>query len=380
MTMEPEKANRFSLKDQLFSADKVRFLASRFSEAVPEFDLAGFTRAVLKRLSQLELKQRIVLISEVLERYLPDDFPSAAEQILRALPAELDPTKTDDDFGDFIFAPLGEYVVRRGLTKSHVSISLSTLKEITKRFSMEDAMRAFINAFPDKTLRELEKWSGDKNYHVRRLVSECTRPRLPWSRRLKIDHGVPLPLLDRLHADTTRYVTRSVANHLNDIAKVDPTTVLTTLARWRDLGKQDVGELQWISRHALRTLVKQGHAETLKFLGYKLAPQIEVNNFQLVKSSISPGEALEFSITLTALRDESLIVDYVIDFVKANGRLSPKAFKAKTLSLQSGQTVRISKRHLLRADATTYRLFPGMHRLTVQVNGTSVAECEFEIS
>ncbi|MBM4074268.1 MAG: hypothetical protein FJ267_01330, partial [Planctomycetes bacterium] len=122
----------------------MQFLSRQFSAAVPSFNEAGFKRVVMQRLKQLELKQRIVHIAETLEQFLADDFRVAARQILAALPPELDPTKIDDDFGDFIIAPLGEFVVRRGMDAEHVTVSLKTLKEITKRFSMEDALRQFI--------------------------------------------------------------------------------------------------------------------------------------------------------------------------------------------------------------------------------------------
>jgi 3-methyladenine DNA glycosylase AlkC len=377
--MTTQKSTNLSLKDHLFNAERVGYLAQQFSAAVSGFDDKRFTRAVLKRLQPLELKQRIVLIAETLERHLAEDFPKAAQQLVSALPPELDPTKTDDDFGDFIIAPLGEFVVRRGMAPEHVAISLKTLKEITKRFSMEDALRAFLNAYPEKTLRELVKWSTDRNYHVRRLVSESTRPRLPWSGRLSIHHSVPLPLLDQLHADRTRYVTRSVANHLNDIAKLDPALVLETLTRWRKQRNQEPEELDWMCRHALRTLVKQGHTETMKFLGYCTDPQVKVSAIKIANSTITAGQSLEFSVTLTALRDESLIVDYVIDFVKASGSLSPKVFKAKKLRLRQGESITIAKRHPLRSNATTYRLFPGTHRLTIQVNGKAMASASFEL-
>lgn len=377
--MTKQKSTNFSLKDHLFNAERVRFLAQQFSAAVSGFDEVGFTRAVMLRLKQLELKQRIVHIAETLDRFLADDFTVAAKQILAALPPELDPTQTDDDFGDFIIAPLGEFVVRRGMAVEYVAISLRTLRDITKRFSMEDALRRFINAHPEKTLKELAKWTTDRNYHVRRLVSEGTRPRLPWSGRLSIEHTVPLPFLDQLHADTTRYVTRSVANHLNDIAKVDPSLVLSTLRRWREQGKQRPNELEWMCRHALRTLIKQGHAETLEFLGLRTNPKVTVSEIALNLSTIAPGETLEFTIEIAAHRDESLIIDYVIDFVKANGSHSPKVFKAKKLNLKRGESVQISKRHPLKANATTYRLFPGTHHLTIQVNGVASTSTSFEI-
>ena len=244
---------------------------------------------------------------------------------------------------------------------------------------MEDAIRKFINTFPEPTMLELAKWSTHKNYHVRRLVSEGTRPLLPWSGRLVIDCTDPLPLLDTLHSDPTRYVTRSVSNHLNDIAKSHPKIVLDRLKQWKKLGRQDSVELAWMSRHALRTLVKQGHRGALQFLGFKTNPKIAVSEFQLRKTTIAPGDVLEFEFEVEAQRNESLMVDYVIDFVKADGSRSPKVHKLKQISLTKGESKRLKKRHRLLANATTYTLYPGTHRLTLQINGGSFGSLEFEI-
>ena len=319
------KGKGFSLKDQLFNKSRVEYLANLFQEANSSFDARGFIRGTMKQLKKLELKDRIVYIAETLEKYLSTDFEIASKQIVDSLPPPLDPNLTDDDFGDFIIAPLGQFIVRNGLAKKNLKSSLSTLKEITKRFSMEDAIRAFIDSHPVETLRELKKWTKDKNYHVRRLVSEGTRPMLPWSKRLSIDATAPMPMLDQLHADPTRYVTRSVANHLNDIAKSDPPLVLATLRRWKKAGKQTPDELQWMAKHALRTLVKQGHPAALKFLGFKTNPSIEVSNFTLKSPRIRRGEAIEFSFSIRAKKPETLLIDYVIDFVKANGRWLQKS-------------------------------------------------------
>lgn len=378
--MESDKnASGFSLKDQLFNRDRVEYLAGLFRQSDSDFNAFGFIGDTMKRLTKLELKERIVWIAETLETYLADDYRIAAKQINLALPPPLDPSKTDNDFGDFIFAPLGEYVVRNGVEKKYVKLSLRTLKALTQRFSMEDAIRAFINAHPGPTLLELEKWSTDKNYHVRRLVSEGTRPMLPWSKRLSIQLTTPMTFLDTLHSDSTRYVTRSVANHLNDVAKSKPKLVVTTLKRWRNLAVQDPAELNWISKHALRTLIKQGDVAALKFLGYRPNPSIEVRGFSLRKSKIKLGSPIEFSFVVSAVRDESLMVDYVIDFVKANGMLAPKVYKLKQLKIKKGESKIISKRHALRADATTYTLHPGIHRVTLQINGKPFGTQSFEL-
>jgi len=364
-----KKSSGFSLKDQLFNRDRVQYLAKLFREADEHFDATGFVRETMKGFGALELKERVVHIATILERYLAPDYRVAARQLKAALPPPLDPNRTDDDFGDFIFAPLGEYVVRNGLVKRHLKLSLRTLKALTQRFSMEDAIRAFINAFPDETLTELAKWSTDKNYHVRRLVSEGTRPMLPWSKRLSIEDTRPLPLLDTLHADRTRYVTRSVANHLNDIAKTRPEVVISLLRRWKKAGEQESSELAWMSRHALRTLVKQGNPKALEFLGFRPNPRIEVSGLKIKSTKIKPGQTLEFSFEVTALRSEALIIDYVVDFVKANGALSPKVHKIKQSRLGKGESILVVKRHPLRAEATTYTLYPGTHFVTLQING-----------
>lgn len=367
------------LKDQLFHRQAIEALGKRFAAVDPAFDVSGFVQTTLDGFEPLELKQRIHKIAVGLEAHLPDDYRAACQWMVAALPPPLDPARSDDDFGDFIYAPLGEYVVRRFPGKRHLPLALRTLKQVTMRFSMEYAIRFFINAYPQETFRKLEAWASDSHYHVRRLVSEGTRPRLPWATRLSIPHTQPLPLLDRLHADPTRYVTRSVANHLNDIAKTDPGLVLQTLQRWQAAAQQQPQELQWMARHALRTLIKQGHPAALELLGYSAQPAIAVRKFQLACARVSPGQALEFSFEITARQATRLLIDYAIDFVKADGRRSAKVFKLKQLSLAAGQRVVVHKRHPLRANATTFRLYPGQHHLTLQINGRPAGSLPFHL-
>ncbi len=373
------KGTGFSLKDQLFNRSRVEFLANCFSSADPNFRANHFVRDVMQELEQLELKARIVHIAKVLERHLAADYRKAAKQIIAALPPPLDPTRCDNDFGDFIFAPLGMFVVHCGQSPKHLALSLKTIKAITQRFSMEDAIRYFINRYPTETLAELSTWSTDTNYHVRRLVSEGTRPLLPWSGRISLDVTTPLPLLDTLHADPTRYVTRSVANHLNDIAKVQPQLVVETLERWKSEGRQTAQELSWMTKHALRTLVKQGDKRALTLLGFASKPKVKVADFRLESAQLRFGDALEFCFTIASQRDENLVIDFVIDFVKANGKLAPKVHKLKHVQLKRGEVVSIRKRHTLRANATTYTLYPGTHHLTLQINGQLFDKLTFEL-
>ena len=135
------------------------------------------------------------------------------------------------------------------------------------------------------TLQRLAEWAEDKNCHVRRLVSEGTRPRLPLAPRLTQFIKDPRPvlrLLDKLKADPEQMMRRSVANNLNDIAKDNPDLVVKTFKGWQRT--QNKGT-QWIVSHASRTLVKEGHEDILALLGYSPNIAIRVERLQLNKTT-----------------------------------------------------------------------------------------------
>lgn len=367
-------AQGFSLKDQLFNAEKVAYLAGLFEGASKSFDRDAFEARVMARLPELELKERIDWIAECLAEALPGDLQAVAPVILKALPEPLDPTLSDDDFGDFIFAPLGEWVVKVGADDP--DLALDVIEELTQRFSMEWAIRPFLNADPEHVLTRMERWCGHDSYHVRRLVSEGTRPRLPWGQGITLAVSDPLPLLDRLHADPTRYVTRSVANHLNDIAKKDADLVLGRVSDWRARGSQDVEELRWMTGHALRGLVKQGHPGAMKELGYE--PDAELDAVLHVPDKARIGEALAFTVDLTAPRPTPVLVDYIIHFQRPGGKVSPKVHKLKQTRIETGG-LSLPKTHKLKGNATTFKLVPGSHLIEVQVNGRTRASATFEL-
>lgn len=367
-------AQNFSLKDQLFNAEKTRYLAGLFTAADTSFDADMFQQQVMSRLLDLELKERMAWIAECLQQAVPGALPAVAPVLLKALPPPLDPNKTDDDFGDFIFAPLGDWVVAVGL--DHPDLALDVLEELTQRFSMEWAIRPFLNTYPELVLARLEHWCTHDSYHVRRLVSEGTRPRLPWGQAVGLELSDPMPFLDRLHADSTRYVTRSVANHLNDITKKDPELVLDRLQVWNDNGAQDEGELRWITSHTLRGLVKSGHPRAMKMLGYD--PDADIKATLQVNGDARIGAALEFEVELEGADGQPVLVDYIIHFQRPNGRASPKVHKLKQAALQGG-TLNLNKTHKLKGNATTFKLVPGPHRLEIQVNGRIRAGVDFDL-
>ncbi len=364
----------FSLKDRLFNAGKVDYLASLLEGAHPGFPGEAFRSRVISALPELELKERIAHIADTLRDVLPSGYPDALEVILNALPPELDPGKTDDDFGDFIIAPFSHFVAMNGCIEEHLSLSLAALREITKRFTVEDAVRYFLNAFPAETMAFLRECGEDDNYHVRRLASEGTRPLLPWAQRVAIDYREPIPILDGLFGDRTRYVTRSVANHLNDVSKLDASLVLATLERWRAEGRQSPKEMGYITKHALRTLLKQGNPEALNLLGFGGKPDVAITELASDTPQVRIGEPFRFTVTVQANRRQNLWIDYLMDFA-AGGR---KVFRLKQVELEAGEAVTVTKSHPMRL-MTTRRLTPGTHQISLQVNGHQHGTLSFEL-
>lgn len=366
----------FSLKDQLFNPEKVDYLAARIVQAHADFPKEAFCQRVINAFPELELKERIEHITINLQADLPADYLTALDIILRALPPKLDINKTDDDFGDFIIAPLSHFVAKFGCTAEYLNVSLNALREITKRFSAEDAIRYFINAFPEETMAFLMDCTTDTNYHVRRLASEGTRPKLPWSQKLTTHYSQPLPILAALYTDKTRYVTRSVANHLNDISKLEPDLVIDTLQTWHKSQAQTDSEMAFITRHALRTLVKQGHQDALLLLGFEANPDIVISHLTSSTPQVTVGNAFEFSVQIQANKKQKLMIDYVMEFASDGKKRTQKVFKLKQVTMDKDEVITLEKKHPLKL-MTTKRLYAGEHQITLQINGKAYDSLAF---
>lgn len=372
-------SEKFSLKDELFNPKKVAQIASEIEEFYPSFQSSDFVQEVIEKFAQLELKERIYHIRDKLHKFLPQEYKEAVKIILKALPPELDNNKEDDDFGDFIYAPYSDYIATYGCCEEYLDFSLSALREITKRFSVEFAIREFINSYSTQTLAMLEDCAKSPNYHERRLASEALRPKLPWTKKLTIDYTLPLKHLELLFSDKTRYVTRSVANHLNDISKIDPSLVIETLKRWQRLTKQEPKEMEFITKHALRTLIKQGNIDALELLGFSKSPPILVKSVTLQTPNVAVGEALVFEVEITAKEETKLLIDYVVHFRTKAGTLSPKVHKLKIVTLKKAETITLAKKHPFKANMTTRKLYSGTHLLELQINGTITHQAHFEL-
>ncbi len=374
--MQKEK---FILKDQLFNERKITKIADDIQRVYSDFKREQFIQDVVQRFPELELKQRINHISFCFKSHFPQNFPDALEILLQSLPEPCNPDLNDNDFGDFIYAAHGDFVAQYGCSIEYLDVSLDALEQLTMRFSVEYAIRNFINAFPEKTLKKIEHWSKHPHYHVRRLASEGTRPKLPWGMKIGLDVKQALPLLDILHTDSTRFVTRSVANHLNDIAKTHPELVLDKLKQWKKQKAQKPKELDFIIRHALRTLIKKGDNRALELIGISALPKIQIQKIT-VSESVQLNEYLEKSIVLIAREDCTLLIDYVIHFQNSKGEMnSVKVFKWKQISMKKNEQIQLSKRHEMKQFMTTRTLYPGKHQWSLQVNGEIVHRQEFKL-
>jgi len=354
---------------------------NRLVEAVtvawPAFDGPGFKREALPGLDDLELKDRVRHLIAVLNRFLPEDFPKALNIVVRAgghFPAG----RPGDALAGFAAWPLIDWVPEFGL--HHCDPSMKALKKLTSLFSAEFAVRPFLLNDTDRALGHLRSWLDDTDDHVRRLVSEGTRPRLPWGCQLPMfrdDPGPVIELLTHLRDDPTEYVRRSVANNLNDIAKDHPAVVVQVCRAWM---KKAPDNRQWVVRHGLRTLVKQGNQGALKVLGYTTEPKVEVY-LKLSAKSLKIGGDLVIKIDLasTDRRKQKLVIDYVVHHQRANGKTTPKVFKLRTLDLGPGESVHLQKKHSF-APRTVRRYYPGIHMVELMVGGQSLGGRSFTLT
>jgi 3-methyladenine DNA glycosylase AlkC len=349
-----------------FNPDTVRGLSTQLLQVYPPFDHEAFTRDGIDGIEDLELKARVDHLAHTLRAYLPQDVPTALDVLVATLDAPFDPGVPNS--GSFQTWPIARFVAHYGTEVPEQA--LTALHAITQRFTGEFAIRPLIKQHTEVTLATLHTWAEDPSEHVRRLVSEGTRTRLPWGQRLHqfIDDPTPvMPLLERLRTDPSEYVRRSVANNLNDLAKDHPTLVVDTCARW--LKEVPSPQLQRLVRHALRTLIKRGDSGALRTLGYAPDTAATLHNL-LASSHVTLGGALELSCEVHNPGDSPtpLVIDFVIHHVRANGERSPKVFKWTTTILKPGQRKVLRKRHRMKP-VTTRRYYAGEHLVEVQING-----------
>jgi 3-methyladenine DNA glycosylase AlkC len=354
---------------RFFERGVVERIAAALAAVDPAFPARRFVDEATAGLDALELLGRGRHIAAALRRALPDDFPRAVDCLVASLGPEAAPTE-GAGMAPFLYLPHVIYVAEHGL--AHFEAAMHAQYELTKRFTAEFSIRAFLERYPEETLARLHTWVTDASPHVRRLVSEGTRPRLPWAPRLRAFQADPRPvlaLLERLKDDPDRYVIRSVANNLNDIGKDHPDLLLAVCTRWL---ADATPERRWLVRHALRSLTRRGDAAALALLGFRGGSALSVEA-TIAPARVRIGGAIEVTVTVrnASRRAESAALGLAVHFVKADGRARPKNFRLGSAEVPARGTATLRKR-ISFAPMTTRRHYPGRHRLDVLVNGRAV--------
>lgn len=326
-------------------------------------------------LEDRELKDRVHHVADHLQQALrPLDVGESCDVLVDAAGP---PLTADEGVSDrFDLWPLLTWVEVYAV--DHPAVALPALRELTRRFSAEFALRPFLRRHPDAAWAAVHRWTTHPCVHVRRLASEGTRPRLPWGGHLRdsiTDPSRGLAVLDALVDDPERYVQRSVANHLGDIAKDHPERAVDVAERWLT-GRP---ERAWVVRHGLRHLLKQGDPRALALHGFKPV-EASVEGPVVAPAQVSLGETLELQLTLTSQSpvDQRLRVDLAVHFRKARGELRPKVFRWTELTLKPGEVRTLTRRQSLRA-VSTRKHYPGEQAIDVRINGKIVGHTVFSL-
>jgi 3-methyladenine DNA glycosylase AlkC len=364
---------------QFFSPELVRRLGGDIARVHAAFPVRAFVKQASSGLDALELLDRGKQIARALADHLPRSYPEATEVLLASLGPE---HATDELLGagmaPFFYYPHTVFVADHGL--AHFDLSMRAQYELTKRFSAEGSIRPYIAADPERTFAVLRRWAADPNAHVRRLVSEGTRLRLPWAMRVPWLDEHPervLELLELLKDDPSTMVRRSVANNLNDLGKLRPQLLMQTCAAWL---KSPSTERRALVEHALRTAIKRGEPTALRLLGYggKVAVSLEKVRFLPARVAIGGRAVFSFTLRSRARAPQDLLVDVALHFVKARGETSAKVFKIKRVTLAPGEAVAFQKSFSF-AVHTTRVPRPGRHPVDVVVNGKPLPAGAFHV-
>ena len=369
----------------LINAEVVAAMAHHVGRAGAGFDSVAFTHQALAGLGLLELKARVMQLAQALVAHLPADVDHAA----CLLEASLGPAGEGDDLARLRTSAAGlagwaVWPLTEAITliaaQHHPARGLQALHTMTQRLTAEFAIRPFLIGHPALAFETLARWASDPSAHVRRLVSEGSRPRLPWGLRLQAlvaDPSPTLPLLRALQDDPSAYVRRSVANHLNDIAKDHPTLIAQWLAEHLPAAP---AERLALLRHASRSLVKQGDAAVLAAWGLGARFQGSAG-LTVAPLAVRVGDSLALQLCLhsSARTPQRLVIDYAVHHVKAGGHTTPKVFKGWVIELAAGEARLLRKQHSMKA-ITTRRYHPGAHVVDVRINGQVLAQAGFELA
>ena len=356
------------LKDIFFTDSSIASLADAINAVYQRFDRNKFLDLIYSHdWENQALKEKMRHTTICMHETLPASYPETLEILKQVVPS----------VKGFEALTFPDYVQIYGT--QDWERSLPALGYFTKFGSAEFAIRPFLVEDYQAVMPYLFDWASDEDENVRRLVSEGTRPRLPWGMKLEVfiqDPTPMLPLLEQLKDDPSETVRRSVANHLNDISKDNAEITLDIAERW--YGESQ--EIDWIVKHACRGLLKSGNQRALRLFGFGDPVNIILRNIEIHPEKIHIGEKvlLTFELEISETVDTLVRLENKVDYQKAKGKISSKVFQISEKSFSPG-THKINKKHSF-ADMSIRKHYPGVHEISIIVNGVEKGRVGIELS
>jgi len=352
------------LKD-IYTKQYIENLATKIKNIFTSFDEKSFINSIFdNNWENLELKQRIRHICVTLHNSLPFSYKKQLE-ILETI---------SKDFSGYEAIFFQDFVEVYGLEQ--FELSMKALEIFTQNSTSEYAIRKFIIKYEEKTMNQMKIWAKSSSEDTRRLASEGCRPRLPWGVALENFKKNPkkvLQIIELLKNDDSKYVQKSVANNLNDISKDNPAYVIDFVKN--NLGKSK--NLDWICKHASRTLLKKGEKRVLELFGYQDSSHVEIINFNWDKK-VKIDDFLNFSFDLKSDNPLGNIrVEYAIFYKRANNKHNKKLFMISQ-NLIKDKTKRFCKKQSFK-NMSTRKHYEGEHFISIIINGEEKIKKEFTL-
>jgi 3-methyladenine DNA glycosylase AlkC len=360
------------LKD-IYSNQWIQFFAKCLHEVDNRIEPPLFRKMVLNQnWPEMELKERMDHLANTMLHFWDGPPKEVFPDILKIVENLCNKGVPDFNF-QYIF--LNELVSKIGMNE--FEMSMQVISKLTIFSSAEFVIRHFYRDHFEPTVKQMYVWSKSKEPMVRRLSSEGSRPFLPWGigiPNIKKTPNIHIGILETLWDDTNEIVRRSVANHLNDISKIDPNLTLSFCLQ--RLGKSK--ELDQSLKHALRTLLKKGNPKALAAFGYKKLVKFDELTMKIAKQNIKIGETLTFSISLKSKKNTQtkIRLEYKIGFRLASGKISYKIFQLGERYLDPQNAIELTKSHSFRP-ITTKTYYPGEHELILVANGEETISAKF---
>jgi 3-methyladenine DNA glycosylase AlkC len=364
---------------QHFNKETAIILGENIKNVYPLFDVELYGDQVEQAVPGLELKDRVMRMTELMRDQLPPHYEEAIDILVASLGPELE---TEDGMftEGWYLMPVARFVEEFGTP--YFELSMSALNAITRRHTAEYAVRPFIERYPDQSYDVLKDWTQSESFHVRRLVSEGTRPRLPWASRLQMYIDNPKPvinLLTHLRDDPSNYVQKSVANNLNDIIKDHKELVIDILEDWSE--NNSTPERQWIIKHASRRLIKAGEPRIMSLLGFSDLDDIEIVSISLKPQALKIGESAHIYMELCNASNDTTKnrVDYGLHYILKRGNRGEKVYKISSFDLAPQETKFIEK-EIKFTSTKSRKYYSGTHTIDVRLNGEVLESFDIELS